>query len=113
MTWQTDQHGFLSGIFPEASAALLALYQSAADNAGLLRTDFYTIRDLLDLSEYAAEEPLHVLLLCMMLALDEGSLCIEASANGLGRRLAHIVDEQTAAWPAPRRLLCANKAIRR
>src|SRR5262245_50868719 len=94
MTSQTDYSGFLASLFPEAGLALLSLYGSAAENAGLLRTDFYTVRDLLDLSGYAGEEPLHVVLLCLMLALAEGSLCIEASEAGLARRLTHIADEQ-------------------
>lgn len=96
MSWQTDHSGFLAGIFPEAGPALLKLYGSAAENAGLLRTDFYTIRDLLDLSGYGHEESLQVVLLCMMLALDEGSLCVEASGKGLARRLTHIADEEAA-----------------
>jgi exodeoxyribonuclease V alpha subunit len=92
MPLKSDFAGFLAGLFPEASAACIDLYANAADNAGLLRTDFYTIRDLLDLSGYANEQPLHVLLLCLLLALDEGSLCVEASAAGLARRLAHLGD---------------------
>ncbi len=90
MPLKSDLTGFLAGLFPEASSPLVTLYASAADNAGLLRTDFYTIRDLLDLSGYGTDESLHVLLLCMMLALDEGSLCVEASEAGLARRLAYL-----------------------
>jgi exodeoxyribonuclease V alpha subunit len=90
MPLKSDFSGFLAGLFPEAGPALVELYASAADNAGLLRTDFYTIRDLLDLSGYATEEPLHVLLLCLVLALDEGSLCVEATEAGLARRLAYL-----------------------
>src|SRR5271156_1078515 len=85
-----DLSGFLRTLFPEASPTLLALYAGAAEHAGLLRTDFYTLRDLLDLSGYGSQEPLHVLLLALILALDEGSLCVEATEAGLTRRLAYL-----------------------
>jgi len=99
MTVRSPFAGFLANLFPEVSPQLRALYESAADNAGLLRTDFYTIRDLLDLAGYRGEEPLHVLLLCLLLALDEGSLCVAASAAGLGRRLTGLVPPSEAeAW---------------
>lgn len=90
MRLQSDFSGFLAGLFPEAGATVITQYASAAENAGLLRTDFYTIRDLLDLSGYAAEQPVQTLLLCLLLALDEGSLCVDASAAGLARRLAYL-----------------------
>jgi exodeoxyribonuclease V alpha subunit len=96
MTWRTEQSGFLASVFPEASEALLALYASAAENAGLVSTDFYTIRDLLVLSDYTKEGPLHVLLLCLTIALDEGNLCIEASQAGLERRLGDLVGTDAA-----------------
>lgn len=89
--------GFLAPLFPEAGADLVALYASAAENAGLLRSDFYTLRDLLDLAGHGEQEPLHVLLLCLLLALDEGSLCVEATEAGLARRLAHLAPDAEAA----------------
>jgi len=88
--------GFLAPLFPEASMDLLALDASAAENAGLLRSDFYTLRDLLDLSGHGDQEPLHVLLLCLLLALDEGSLCVEATEAGLARRLAGLTTDADA-----------------
>src|SRR5690242_15799309 len=91
--------GFLRELFPEAGPELLRLYEGAAENADLLRTDFYTIRDLLDLSGYAAHEALHALLLGLMVALDEGSLCIEVSEASLRRRLTDLAGEADArAW---------------
>jgi exodeoxyribonuclease V alpha subunit len=97
MALQPLSTGFLSRLFPGAGQALLALYASAAENAGLVATDFYTIRDLLQLSGYSGEEPLQVLLLSLTIALDEGSLCIEASEAGLSRRLGDLVDADQAA----------------
>src|SRR5262249_28054324 len=83
-------------------------YTSAAEDANLLSTDFYTIRDLLDLSGYADQEPVHALLLVLLLALDEGSLCVEAAPAGLERRLAGVTGGAggapriVAAWQANR-----------
>jgi exodeoxyribonuclease V alpha subunit len=90
--------GFLRRLFPEAGPELLRLYASAAEDANLLHTDFYTIRDLLDLSGYADQEALHALLLVLLLALDEGSLCVEASETGLDRRLAGLTGGES--WAA-------------
>jgi exodeoxyribonuclease V alpha subunit len=92
-----DFTGFLAGLFPGASADVLALFAGAAEHAGLLRADFYTIRDLLELSGYIDDDPLHVLLLGLVLALDEGSLCIEASEPGLTRRLAQLAADDVLA----------------
>jgi exodeoxyribonuclease V alpha subunit len=96
MALQPLSTGFLSHLFPGVGETLLALYASAAENAGLVSTDFYTIRDLLALFEYTKEEPLHVLLLCLTIALDEGSLCIEASQAGLERRLGDLASAGAA-----------------
>lgn len=90
--------GFLAALFPTCSPRLCALYESAADNGGLVKTDFYTLRDLLELSGYVNEEPVQTLLLSLLLALDEGSLCVEATEAGLSRRLEALLapDEVSA-----------------
>jgi hypothetical protein len=49
----TEHTEFLRELFPEADESLARLFASAAENADLLHTDFYTIRDLLDLSCYS------------------------------------------------------------
>src|SRR5439155_5449255 len=85
---------FLSTLFPEAGAELLTLYQSAADNAGLTASDFYTLVDLVDLSGYRESESLHAFVLTLLLALEEGSLCVEASEAGFTRRLGDLVDDK-------------------
>ena len=56
-----------------------------AEQGDLLHTDFCTIRDLVELAGYERDEPLHVLLLVMLLALDEGSLCVPATAPAVTR----------------------------
>src|SRR5438105_4278022 len=87
---------FLRDLFPEAGPELLRLYETAAETSNLLRVDFYTIRDLVELSDYTREEALQALLLIMLMALDEGSLCIEASEASLKRRLEDLADETAA-----------------
>jgi exodeoxyribonuclease V alpha subunit len=87
---------YLRDRFPEAGEDVLRLFAAAAENANLLPTDFFTIGDLLDLSGSACSQTLPVLLLCLHLALEDGSLCIEASAAGLERRLSDLTDEESA-----------------
>jgi exodeoxyribonuclease V alpha subunit len=86
-------------LFPGAGAPLRALHQSVVDNGPLLPVDFLSIQDLLALSDYGDQESLHVLLLLMFLALQEGSLCVEISRPGLASRLSDLVgDEQADPW---------------
>lgn len=88
--------GVISGNqFPDGSPALVRLCASSLENGGLLRSDLYTISDLLELSGYQSES-LHALLLVMLVALDEGSLCVEVSARSLAQRLADLVEEAEA-----------------
>src|SRR5262249_46811711 len=90
---------YLLELFPAAIEELLCLFAAAAQNANLVEADFQTIRDVLELAGYDGPETLHVLLLDLHLALEEGSLCIEASVPRLARRLADLVGESAAnAW---------------
>ncbi len=89
----------VAAIFPEAGPELLVLLRAGAENAGLVASDFYTLRDLVELSGYADRDSLAALLLTMLVALDEGSLCVEASEAGMLRRLTDLVEaEQAAQW---------------
>ena len=58
----------------------MQLLQGAADNAFLLRSDFYAIRDWVEIADCRDQEVLHAILLLMLVALEEGSLCIEIAA---------------------------------
>src|SRR5258708_28570737 len=90
---------FLKDLFPNASPELLRLLEGAATNAGLLRADFFTIRDWLEIANYERAETLVALLLVLMLALEEGSLCVQASAESISRRLIDLVGaEEAQAW---------------
>ena len=83
-------------VFPAAGAELNALYDSAAENGGLTALDFYTLRDLQELSGYTADEPLQVLMLCLFLSLREGSVCLEFSEAALARRMDGLLDRDKA-----------------
>lgn len=72
------------------------LYEGAVENGGLLATDFYTLRDWLETAEYETHLSLHALLILLLLALDEGSLCLEQSEATFRRRLEAIVSEEDA-----------------
>ncbi len=90
---------FLKEIFPKAGPELLRLLQGAAENAGLLRSDFYTIRDWLEIAGYRDQEAAHAIVLLMLTALEEGSLCIEIDETSLLQRLRDFVAEPDAtAW---------------
>src|SRR5438445_232401 len=104
-----ELHAFLTDLFPEAGPELLRLCTGAATNANLLHADFYTIHDLLELSGYEGEQPLCALLLALLVALDEGSLCVELSEAGLSRRLADLVSEAEAAMWVKRILASLSK----
>ena len=85
-------------LFPNASDKLLALLQSAQNDAGLLRSDCLTIREWLDLAKHN-EESLTVLLLLLILAQEEGSLCIEISRESFMRRLpCDVPPDQVEYW---------------
>jgi exodeoxyribonuclease V alpha subunit len=91
--------GFLKQLFPRASERLLALFSGAAENGGLEALDFYTLRDLLDLSGYGADEGVQALLVCLFLNLREGSVCVEPSAPALQCCLDGLVDNAAEkAW---------------
>jgi exodeoxyribonuclease V alpha subunit len=83
---------FLRQLFPATSSELLALLQSARQDAGLLQSDCQTIRDWLDISGYK-QESLIVALVLMILAQDEGSLCIDISRESLAQRLRDVATE--------------------
>ncbi len=83
---------YLRELFPDATENLLALLQSARDDAGLLQSDCQTIRDWLDITGYK-QESLIVALLLMILAQDEGSLCIEISRQSFAQRLRDVAAE--------------------
>jgi exodeoxyribonuclease V alpha subunit len=85
-------------LFPSATEELLRLFQAAEDNASFLWSDFQTISDWLEVAGYE-QETLHVLLLLLILAQEEGSLCIELAQESLTRRLADLTPrEEAASW---------------
>lgn len=103
---QAEYPVYLKEIFPRAGAALLRLLHGAAENAYFLRTDFFTIRDWTELADHQGDEALHALLLLLMVALEEGSLCIELADASLRARLGDLVPETEAAeWS--RRILAS------
>src|ERR1017187_2153200 len=96
MAEHSDYFPFLKALFPRAGPDLLRLLQGAAENAFLLRSDFYTIRDWLEIADYSGEEVPNALVLLLLTALQEGSLCIEISEAPLDRRLADFVPADEA-----------------
>ena len=99
MAEHSEYFYFLKEFFPHAGPELMLLLQGALENAFLLRSDFYTMRDWLEIADYRDEEVPHAVLLLMLVALEEGSLCIEVAEPALLRRLVDFVPEpQAIAW---------------
>src|SRR5262245_29183699 len=87
---------YLHDLFPRAGDELLGILAGSAEHAGLILADFQSLRDLVTLADYDDSESLHVLLLLLLVALEEGSLCIELSEAGLRHRLNDLVTEAAA-----------------
>ena len=98
MADRSEQYPFLRELFPAAGPELLRLLEGGVDNAMLLRNDFYTMHDwprlpMMPIGAAARD------LAADAGALEEGSLCIEASPAALERRLLDLVPEPDAsAW---------------
>lgn len=113
MAERVDQHFFLKGIFPNAGPALCRLLQGAADNSNLLRTDYYSIRDWLEIAHCASCDEAYALLLLMLTALEEGSVCIETTEDCLIRRLGDLVSgEEAIEWVRRVRAVLASDTLR-
>jgi hypothetical protein len=52
MAQHTEYFHFYKELFPYAGLELLRLLQGATENAPLLRSDFYTMRDWLEIADY-------------------------------------------------------------
>ncbi len=102
MAERIEHFHFLKEIFPQAGPELLRLLHGAAENAYLLRSDFYTIRDWLEIAECGKNDVPAAILLLLLVALEEGSLCIEIAEPALLRRLLDFVPEAEAAVWAQR-----------
>src|SRR2546423_1671743 len=102
MTEKSEFSPFLKELFPLAGPEVLRLLQGAVENAFLLRSDFYSMRDWLEIADYRAEDVPHAILLLLLVALDEGSLCIEIAEPALLQRLRDFVPEAEAAIWAQR-----------
>src|SRR5687768_5124004 len=88
-------------ICPGKEERCRALYEGAVENGGLIATDFYTLRDWLETTKYEKHLSLHALLILLLLALDEGSLCLEQTEANFRRRLEDIVSREDARhWAA-------------
>lgn len=105
----SDVSYFLRDRFPHATPELLRLFESAAENAALLRSDYDTVRDWLELAGYQDHASLPALLLVLLLALEEGSCCVELAEEPIARRLVDLVGaDEARAWARRLLTLLAN-----
>src|SRR5262245_43012735 len=95
---------YLKELFPGSGPDVLQLLHATAENAHLLRSDFNTIRDWLEIAECQQQDALPALVALLFAALEEGSLCIEMSRDALARRLGDFVPAETASTWAERML---------
>lgn len=80
----------------KASAEVAGLFDAAlASEAGLSAADFLVARDLMDLSGHGDAE-LMAIILCMLIAVNEGSICLKYEEGGIKKRLGLFLDEEKA-----------------
>lgn len=91
---------YLDGLFPKADEATLRLLAAAVEQGGFLACDLHALRDLLELSGYRDRPAAFGLILAMMAALDDGSLCVEATATALTKRLSDLAGPEAPDWAA-------------
>jgi len=89
---------YLLEIVPEADARLRRLYAGAVKDAGLLATDFYTLRDWLEATKYEKVHSLHALIVLLMVVLDEGSLCLHLTEDNCTCRLGEFLSQEDARY---------------
>lgn len=91
-----------------AGLVLERLVVSARENADLLASDLYTIRDWLEIADYY-DEPLQALLIVHFLGAAEGSLCTKLTRENLTRRFSDLVSDADADEWARRILLAIEE----
>ena len=81
---------------PSADAQVSELCKAALDSdAGLSAADFMIMRDLMDLSGYGDAE-LEAIILCMLIAVNGGSICLKYEEGRIKKRLGLFLDENKA-----------------
>jgi exodeoxyribonuclease V alpha subunit len=89
---------YLDSLFPKAGEETLHLLAGAAEQGGFLTSDLHSLRDLLELSGYQDRPAAYALILALMAALEDGSLCVAATAPSLSRRLSDFAGAEAPAW---------------
>ena len=80
-----------------ATPELRTLFRSAVQGEGALRaSDLLLVRDLVELTG-EAHPAFQALLLCLLVARDEGSLCVRLDEASLSRRLSLLTGPETGA----------------
>ena len=79
MTEAAANLGYLDGLFPKADEATFRLLAAAVEQGGFLACDLHALRDLLELSGYLDRPAAFAIVIALMSALDDGSLCVAAT----------------------------------
>lgn len=89
-------------LMPSADAQASELLRAALESeAGLSAADFLIMRDLMDLSGYRDVE-LQAIIVCMLIAVNEGSICLKYEESRIKKRLGLFLDEEKATALAKR-----------
>ena len=88
---------FSERVFPECRAGAVAAFARRRGECRVSAQRFYTMHDWLEIADYREEDAAHAILLLMLVALEEGSLCIEIAEPALLQRLRDLVPETEAA----------------
>jgi exodeoxyribonuclease V alpha subunit len=87
---------FTVDILDGHSQRLQRLVGQAVADAALPLADVYQLKDWLQSVDTTHADSLGLLLIALFLALGEGSLCVELSADSLSRRLGDLLDAPSA-----------------
>src|SRR4051812_24702611 len=91
---------YLEALFPKADEATVRLLAAAVEQGGFLACDVHALRDLLELSGYLDRPAAFALVIVLMAALDDGSLCVAATAPALTNRLKDLAGPEAPDWAA-------------
>src|SRR5437660_571321 len=94
----TTEHHWAREALPKGTPRLHRLLDNAIESDGLSAVDVYTIGDWIAPLEPEAADCLGLVLVALFLAVAEGSLAVELSADALRRRLEDLGGDDLDRW---------------
>ena len=75
---------------------IIRAYQQALENLDLSVTDYLTIRDIVEISEIDSKDEyfLHIILICMFMIHNQGSICLKLTPDNLNNKLSLFLETE-------------------